>query len=259
MSTPLVYIVGAGPGDPELLTRKAYRLLTEMAEVVVHDQLIPEALLAIIPDHVACIFAGKSHKHHCMTQEAINQCLVDQALAGKVVVRLKGGDPFIFGRGGEEAECLVQHGIPFEVIPGVSAATACSASVGVPLTHRGLSHSVRYITGHRQKEADPLALDWQGLADPDTTLVIYMGLVNIQLITEKLIAHGLPVDTPAIAIQNGTLPDQRHCISNLESLARVLEEEMFSAPTIIIIGKVVEMAGKLTQSSPNTIHLKITG
>lgn len=239
MSNPFVYIIGAGPGDPELLTLKAHRLITGHAEVVVYDRLIADAILDMIPSHVERIFAGKSHQHHCMSQEEINQCLVDQAKRGKIVVRLKGGDPFIFGRGGEEAEFLLQHGIAFEVVPGVSAAAACSAMAGIPLTHRGLAHSVRYITGHRQKETDPLELDWQGLADPHTTLVVYMGLVNIGLIVEKLIAHGLPADTTTAAIQNGTTPQQRVCFSTLSALPDRLQIEQFTAPTLIIIGKVV--------------------
>lgn len=234
-----VYIVGAGPGDPELLTLKAYRILTEKAEVVVHDRLIPEAILQMIPEGVERIYAGKSQKHHCMTQDEIHACLLDYAKQGKRVVRLKGGDPFIFGRGGEEVEFLARHGIDVEVVPGVSAAVACSAYAGIPLTHRGLAHSVRYITGHRQKETDPLELDWPGLADPHTTLVIYMGLVNIGLIAEKLIAQGLPADTPAAAIHNGTTPSQRVAITALGKIAEILEKEQFTAPTLVIIGKVV--------------------
>ena len=242
---PFVYIIGAGPGDPELLTLKAHKLLTEKAEVVVHDRLIADEIMAMIPESAERIFAGKSCKNHCMTQEEINQCLVDQAKRGKVVVRLKGGDPFIFGRGGEEAEYLAEYGIPFEVVPGVSSATACSAYAGIPLTHRGLSHSVRYITGHRQKETDPLNLDWHGLADPDTTLVIYMGLVNIEVISEKLIAHGLKGDTPAAAIQNGTTPNERKAFTTLADLPSMLKQEGFAAPTLIIIGRVVGMAERL--------------
>ncbi len=238
---PFVYIVGAGPGEKELLTVKALRLLQEEAEVVVYDRLIPEDIIALIPPHVERIYAGKSCKNHHMTQEEINACLVEQAQRNKIVVRLKGGDPFVFGRGGEEAEHLVKHAIPFEVVPGVSAAVACSAYAGIPLTHRGLASGVRFITGHQQK-GEAVPLDWKGLADPQTTLVIYMGLANLKTIAENLIAHGLPTSTPCVAIQEGTTPQERRHFSSLERIAQEVEALKFKAPTLIIIGKVVAMA-----------------
>ena len=237
---PYVYIVGAGPGDKELLTLKAYRLLTEVAEVVVYDRLIPDEIINMIPEGVERIYAGKSCRKHHMTQDEINACLVEQANAGKIIVRLKGGDPFIFGRGGEETETLIKHGINIEVVPGVSAATACSAVLGIPLTHRGLAHSVRYITGHQQKGQD-VNLDWQGLADPQTTLVIYMGLAHIGTIAENLIKHGLDKHTPSVAIQDGTSPEQRQHFTTLDKLAAELEALAFQPPTLVVIGKVVAL------------------
>ena len=243
---PYVYITGAGPGDAGLLTLKTYTLLKEVADVVVYDRLIPDEIMALIPEGTERIFAGKSCKKHFMTQDEINACLVGEAKKGKVVVRLKGGDPFIFGRGGEEAAFLAEHHIPFEIVPGVSAADGCAAYQGIPLTHRGLATSVRFITGHQQLGA-PVPLDWKGLADPQTTLVIYMGLANLEMIADNLIKHGLPANTPAAAIQEGTLSTQRTCISQLDLLSSEVKKQEFKAPTLIIIGKVVALAEKIGQ------------
>lgn len=239
--SPFVYIVGAGPGDAELLTLKAHRLLTKVAEVVIYDRLIPEDIIALIPDHVEKIYAGKSCRNHTMTQDEINQLLVQEALKQKIVVRLKGGDPFIFGRGGEEAQCLAQHHIPYEIVPGISAAAACSAIMGIPLTHRGLASGVRYITGHCQKGKD-VVMDWQGLADADTTLVIYMGLANLHDIAENLMRAGLNTETPAAAIQAGTTMEQRLIVSTIAGIEEAVKLHEFQAPTLIIIGKVVSLA-----------------
>lgn len=236
-----VYIVGAGPGDPELLTLKAHRLLQEEAEVVVYDRLIPESILEIIPDGVEKIYAGKSCRKHHMTQEEINDCLVDEAKKGKKVVRLKGGDPFIFGRGGEEMLALAEADIPYEIVPGISAASAISASLDIPLTHRGLASNVQYITGHCQKGKE-MHLDWQSLANPDTTLVIYMGLAHLPEITEQLIKHGLDPEIPAIAVQNGTTPEERRCLGTVQSIAGLLEKEEFKPPTLVIVGRVVGLS-----------------
>ena len=232
-----VYIIGAGPGDPDLLTVKALKLLSA-GDVVVYDRLIPQSIIDLIPPHIEKIYAGKSCRTHHMTQEEINTCLVEEARKGKVVVRLKGGDPFIFGRGGEEMEALRSAGIPYEIVPGVNAADGCAAYAGIPLTHRGLATGVRFITGHQQK-GEPVPLDWQGLADPHTTLVIYMGLANLETIAANLIAHGLPADTPAMAIQDGTTPSQRFCKATLATLHGTVTDAQFTSPTLIIIGKVV--------------------
>lgn len=244
-SAPFVYITGAGPGDVDLLTIKTHRLLTEIADVVVYDRLIGEAILDLIPPHTQRIYAGKSCRTHHMTQDEINACLVEQAQAGKVVVRLKGGDPFIFGRGGEEAEYLQQHHIPFEIVPGVSAADGCCAYQGIPLTHRGLATGVRFITGHQQK-GQPIELDWKSLADPHTTLVIYMGLTRLEDIAVNLIKHGLDADTPAAAIERGTLVDEKVCITTLQKLYDETQSQQFKAPTLIIIGKVVGLSSTLS-------------
>lgn len=236
-----VHIVGVGPGDPELLTRKAFRILQE-AECVLYDRLISQEILDLIPPHVEAIYAGKSCRKHHMTQEEINQALITHAQLGKKVVRLKGGDPFIFGRGGEEALALAEAHIHFDIVPGVNAADGCAAVQGIPLTHRGIAHSVRFITGHQQK-GEPVTLDWQGLADPYTTLVIFMGLANIGTIVDNLIAHGLAADTPAAIIQEGTTPaEKKHCTS-LAQLPQIIED--FQPPCIIIIGHVVTLADKL--------------
>lgn len=241
---PYVYITGAGPGDLGLLTLKTHQLITEIADVVVYDRLIPDDIINLIPEKTAKIYAGKSCRKHHMTQDEINDCLVNEAKKNQVVVRLKGGDPFIFGRGGEEAAYLADHHIPFEIVPGVNAADGCAAYQGIPLTHRSLATSVRFITGHQQL-GTPTPLDWQGLADPQTTLVVYMGLANLDAIAENLIKHGLPADTPAAAIQEGTLPTQRTCITRLDLLCSEVKKQEFKAPTLIIIGKVVLLAEKI--------------
>ena len=239
-----VYIVGAGPGDPELLTVKARRLLGE-AEVIVYDRLVSDDILALIPSGTSRIFAGKVARAHHMPQFEINALLVRLARSGRVVVRLKGGDPFVFGRGGEEAEHLAQHGIPFEVVPGVTSASGCSSYAGIPLTHRGLSHGLRFVTGHTQDGGAP-DLNWSSLADPDTTLVVYMGRTNARTVSEQLIAHGLPADTPAAAIVNGTRPDQKTIVTTLDRLADHVDTLALAAPTLLVIGRVVSLAHALS-------------
>lgn len=241
-SKPYVYIVGAGPGDAALLTVKAYELITKHAEVVVYDRLIPDEIINLIPEKCEKIYAGKSCRNHHMTQDEINDCLLVEARKNKIVVRLKGGDPFIFGRGGEEAIHLAKNGIDFEIVPGVNAADGCAAYQGIPLTHRGIATSVRFITGHQQK-GEPVHLDWAGLANPDTTLVVYMGLANLKEITENLIKHGLPKNTPVAAIQEGTTKNQKAAFSNLDKICKDIEG--FAAPTLIIIGKVVNVRNLL--------------
>lgn len=176
-----------------------------------------------------------------MTQDEINATLVEEALKGKVVLRLKGGDPFIFGRGGEEAAYLFDNKIPFEVVPGVNAADGCSAYCGVPLTHRGLATGVRFVTGHQQK-GEAVKLDWQGLACADTTLVLYMGLTNLDEIADNLIKHGLSKDTPAVAISEGTTKNQRSCFSTLENIFQCATKMQLKPPTLVIVGKVVGLA-----------------
>lgn len=238
-----VYLVGAGPGDPDLLTVRALRIL-QAADVVVYDKLVSAEILALLPIGATRIFAGKVARDHHMPQAEINLLLVSLAKGGRRIVRLKGGDPFLFGRGGEEVECLARHGIPFEVIPGITSASGCTAYAGIPLTHRGLSHGVRYVTGHTQDEGT-LELNWQSLADPDTTLVVYMGRINVRRIADQLMAHGLSPQTPAAAIINGTRPDQISLLTDLAGLADRVETLDRAAPTLLIIGRVVALADTL--------------
>ncbi len=233
----LVHLVGAGPGDPELLTLKALKAL-ETADVVVYDRLVSSAILDLIPTGAARIYAGKASGHHVRSQDETNELLVKLVRAGRRVVRLKGGDPYIFGRGSEEALYLARHGIAFEVVPGITAAAGCAARAGIPLTHRGLATGVRFVTGHCRNNR-PLDLDWKSLADPQTTLVIYMGLAHVAEIACRLIAAGLPAETPAAAIAEGTLPGQRTVDGTLASLPdRVIRADL-RAPVLVIVGPVV--------------------
>ncbi len=238
-----VYLVGAGPGDPELLTLKATRLL-EQADVVVYDRLVSEAVLALIPGGVSRISVGKAAGRHSLTQDEINELLVSLARRGRCVVRLKGGDPFVFGRGSEEALHLRRRGIAFEVVPGITAAVACSAYAGVPLTHRGLSRGVQMVTGHFRDD-EPIDLDWPSLADPDATLVIYMGLANLARISNELLSAGLAPGTPALAVQSGTTPVQQRLLATLGDLPRRVAAAGLSAPLLVVIGRTVSLADEL--------------
>ena len=242
-----VSIIGAGPGDPDLLTRKAEMRL-QQADIVLHDRLISDEILALIPKGTPKIFAGKSCKIHYMSQTETNQVMIELARQGKHVMRLKGGDPFIFGRGGEEAQALAEANIPFEIVPGITAAAGCGAYAGIPLTHRDYCHAIQTITGHlNADQADEM--NWPALADEKTTLVVYMGLTNAPLITKKLIQYGRTANTPVAAIQNGTMPNQRLLISTLETLTEALKQEQFASPTLLIIGEVVKLANELNLSA----------
>ncbi|MBY0432056.1 MAG: uroporphyrinogen-III C-methyltransferase [Rhodospirillales bacterium] len=248
MSVTRVFLVGAGPGDPDLLTVKALRLL-QRAEVVIYDRLVSEAVIDLVPRSVARLFVGKTAGCHPVPQDRINELLVDLARGGKTVVRLKGGDPFIFGRGSEEAEYLARHGIAFEVVPGVTAASGCAAALNLPLTHRGLASGVRYVTGHRREDGE-LDLDWQGMADADTTLVVYMGVANLPLITARLIAAGMSPDMPAAAVAEGTTSRQKVVMGSLRSLHGLITAARLEAPVLLIIGRVVSMATVLNAGCP---------
>ncbi len=241
--TPRIYLVGAGPGDPELLTVKALRLIRE-AEVVVYDKLVTDDILALIASGAARIFAGKVARHHHMAQDQINGLLVGLARSGRSVVRLKGGDPFLFGRGGEEAAHLAAHGIAFEIVPGITSASGCTAYAGIPLTHRGIAHGVRFITGHA-KEDEPLELDWPSLVSAGTTLVIYMGRITARRITAQLIAHGMAPTMPAAIIVNGTRANQTVERTTLVELPGRVEALDLAAPTLLVIGEVVSLADSL--------------
>ena len=238
-----VALVGAGPGDPELLTLKAWRLI-QSAEVVLYDRLVSPEIMALIPENAQKIHVGKQRSNHTLPQDQINQRLVDLAREGYRVVRLKGGDPFIFGRGGEEIEQLAEDGIPFQVVPGITAASGCSSYAGIPLTHRDYAQSVRFVTGHLK---DGTAnLPWDELIHPHQTLVIYMGLTGITHISQKLIAYGMSADTPIALIEKGTQPEQQVYTSTLAEIGSVIENNTISAPTLTIIGNVVKLHKKLT-------------
>jgi uroporphyrin-III C-methyltransferase len=249
--TGKVWLVGAGPGDPGLLTIKALRAL-ETADAVVYDRLVSREVLELVPAGATLISVGKSPANHPVPQEDINQLLIRLARAGRQVVRLKGGDPFIFGRGSEEAMELVAHGLEIEVIPGITAAQGCSASVGVPLTHRGLATGVRYLTGHCRQDGE-LDFDWDGLSDPDTTLVIYMGLANINQIVRRLITSGLRASTPAIAISCGTTPKQQQLVTTLQLLPSAAKAAEFAGPVLFIVGRVASLHGKLGVRVDNAV------
>lgn len=236
-----VILVGAGPGDADLLTVKALRAISR-ADIVVYDRLVSDEIMALVPRGVPRIYAGKSCKHKAMRQEEINQLLVTLAHKYARVVRLKGGDPFMFGRGGEEMLALQQAGIAYEIIPGITSAQGCAAATGIPLTHRGLATGVRFITGHRQETTAALDLNWESLADPETTLVVYMGLVNIIEIVKNLIEHGLAATTPAAIIERGTTPKQRVFVTTLGQIPAEVAAEKIQAPSLVIIGKVASMA-----------------
>ena len=242
-----VHLVGAGPGDPGLLTVRARELLG-LADIVVYDRLVSPEVLALVRPGASRIFAGKAARSHFVQQEEINQLLVRLARGGKRVVRLKGGDPFVFGRGSEEALELARNRIAFEVVPGVNAATGCAARAGIPLTHRGLARAVTFVTGHAQ-EGHEVDLNWKALADAKTTLVIYMGLTNAALISRELIKAGLAPSTPVAAIEKGTTPEQRTVLTTLADLPECVVREQLQPPTLFVVGEVVELAKELNWTS----------
>jgi uroporphyrin-III C-methyltransferase/precorrin-2 dehydrogenase/sirohydrochlorin ferrochelatase/uroporphyrin-III C-methyltransferase len=243
-----VFLVGAGPGDPELLTVKALRLI-QSADVLVYDRLVSQAVLDLVPSGVSRISVGKASGNHSLPQHEINDLLASLAQRRRMVVRLKGGDPFIFGRGSEEALHLREQGIEYEVVPGVTAAAACSAYAGVPLTHRGVSRGVRLITGHFKND-EPMDIDWRSLADPEITLVIYMGKSNLKRICTRLVAEGLDPATPALAVQDGTTPTQRRVFGDLLTLPTRVKQVRLESPMLIIIGRTVALAGALDWYRP---------
>ncbi|MDZ7923199.1 MAG: siroheme synthase CysG [Marinagarivorans sp.] len=237
-----VYLVGAGPGDPDLLTFKALRLM-QQAEVVLYDRLVSEPILEMVRRDADRIFVGKKRADHALPQQDINQLLVDLAKQGKRVLRLKGGDPFIFGRGGEEIELLAENGINFQVVPGITAASGCAAYSGIPLTHRDHAQSVRFVTGHLKEGS--CNLPFQEMTSSNQTLVFYMGLVSLPEICKQLIACGKAPNTPAALIERGTTPDHKVHIGDITSLPKLVKNTEIHAPTLLIIGSVVSLHSKL--------------
>ncbi len=239
-----VTLVGAGPGDPELLTLKAARVLAR-ATLVLHDQLVSDEVLALLPAHAERIDVGKRCGAHAMSQRQICALMVELARAGRPLVRLKGGDPFIFGRGGEECEALAAAGVPFEVVPGITAAQGAAAALHMPLTHRDHADAVIYVTGHRRGDAAALNLDWPRLARPHQTVVVYMGLASLGPLCASLMAHGLAPDTPAATVENATRPSQRVLVADLASLPARAAALGVQPPALVVIGGVARLPALL--------------
>ena len=235
-----VYLVGAGPGDPGLITVKGLKCLKQ-AEVIIYDRLVDERLLQEARPDAELIYVGKSPQHHALEQPQINELLVTKAQQDKVVVRLKGGDPFVLGRGGEEAEALASNGIPFEIVPGVSAAVAVPAYAGIPVTHRGLASSFAVFTGHEDPSKEESRLAWDKLTTAADTLVFLMGVANLAQIAAELIKNGRPPTTPAALIRQGTTPQQRTLVGSLENIATLAERENFQPPAVFLVGEVVKL------------------
>ena len=244
-----VYLVGAGPGDPDLLTFRALRLM-QRADVVVYDRLVSQGILDLVRRDAELVYVGKERNNHAVPQESINQLLVRYAKEGNRVLRLKGGDPFIFGRGGEEIETLKENNVLFQVVPGITAAAGCASYGGIPLTHRDYAQSCVFVTGHLKDGT--VNLNWKALAHPNQTIVFYMGLQAVTVIHRELVANGLSDDTPAALVEQGTTENQRVHVGTLATLADIIEKEKVKPPTLIIVGDVVTLHDKLKWFNPTS-------
>ena len=246
-----VYLVGAGPGDPDLLTFRALRLM-QQADAVVYDRLVSQGVLDLVRRDAEMIYAGKERNKHTLPQESINALLVRLAKEGKKVLRLKGGDPFIFGRGGEEIETLTEENVSFQVVPGITAAAGCSSYAGIPLTHRDYVQSCMFVTGHLKDGSTDL--NWDAIAQPNQTVVFYMGLQTVKELCKELIAHGLSSATPAALVEKGTTQEQKVHIGDLTTLHDIVQKNNVKAPTLIIVGEVVKLHDKLNWFVPEGIE-----
>ncbi|GAB4293928.1 MAG: siroheme synthase CysG [Thiohalomonadaceae bacterium] len=246
-----VYLVGGGPGDPDLLTFRALRLM-QQADVIVHDRLVSKQVLDLCRRDAERIYVGKERDNHALPQDQINMLLVKLAKEGKRVCRLKGGDPFIFGRGGEEIETLAAEGVNFQVVPGITAAIGMSSYAGIPLTHRDYSQSVTFVTGHLKDGS--MNLNWSALAQPNQTVVFYMGLKGLPVICDNLIKHGRSPDTPMALVQQATTPRQREFIGTLGTMLKVIENQEIKAPTLIVLGEVVQLHKQFSWFEPQAYY-----
>jgi uroporphyrin-III C-methyltransferase len=243
-----VALVGSGPGDAELLTIRAMRFI-EQAEIAIYDRLVSEEILALLPQDCERFYVGKEQAKHCVPQDKINEILVEQAKSGKRVLRLKGGDPFIFGRGGEEAEYMLERGVSCHICPGITAASGCTTYAGIPLTHRGVAQGCTFITGHIQNNGQ-LNLPWASLSCKTQTVVFYMGINTLPKIAEQLVAHGRDANTPAALIRKGTQPEQKTYRGTIGNLAQLVEKHNITPPTLIVIGDVVNQLTTKQLSTP---------
>ncbi len=249
-----VALVGSGPGDAELLTIRALRFI-EQADVAIYDRLVSDEIMALLPAECERFYVGKEQAKHCVPQGKINELLVQYAQQGRKVLRLKGGDPFIFGRGGEEAEFLLENGISCHVCPGITAASGCTTYAGIPLTHRGVAQGCTFITGHMQNDGQ-LNLPWQSLSCATQTVVFYMGINTLPSITEQLIKHGRDANTPAALIRKGTQPDQQIFRGDLSTLADLVTQHNITPPTLIVIGDVVNQLTDAALAKPGFLDAK---
>ena len=256
VKTGTVYLVGAGPGDPELLTVKAQRLLNK-CDALVYDSLVPKEVLNLVPERCERHFVGKRRGHHSVPQPSTNSVLVDLAQKHGCIVRLKGGDPFLFGRGGEEAAHLAQRGIDVQVVPGVTSGIAAPAYAGIPVTHRNAGSSVTFVTGHEEIDKRRPSVNWRSLATASDGLVIYMGLHNLPRIADELIAGGLAANTPAAVIQQGTVEGQRCLKAPLGDIAEAARLQAFRSPSIVVVGAVIEQQVESCAPSPAAVTMPI--